>query len=106
VSDEFAKRTFSAWFDNNCAQFAQFINSSDLNAPDGRAAWAQLDLPMYTVGISAWDQGNRLEVIVIDASTGDAKVEDKEYADSEKMKLRLSALLTQLQEMLESLPPR
>ena len=81
--------------DKNQASFSEYINSHDIGAPSGRAASIQLDLPSHTVGISAWDQGNRLEVITIDVVTEEAKVEDKSYSTSDKLLARLDAFFEQ-----------
>ena len=44
-------------------------------------------------------QGNRLEVIVIDISTDESKVQDRAYSNRDKLEARLDALLQQLFEM-------
>ena len=99
MENAFAKETFKAWFDSNKASFSGLTDSKDIDAPSGRAAWVQLHTPSHTVGISAWDQGNRLEIITIDVETEEAKVEDRAYASPDKLRARLDAFLEQLAEM-------
>ena len=101
MENAFAKATLREWFNKNQASFAEYINSLDIDAPTGRAASVQLDMPSHTVGISAWDQGNRLEIIMIDVATDDAKVEDKSYSNSDKLLARLDAFIDQISRMRE-----
>ena len=101
MENAFAKGTFKAWFDSNRASFSEFIDSQDIDAANGRAAWVQLHMPSHIVGISVWDQGNRLEIIMIDVATEDAKVEDKAYSSPSQLQARLNAFLEQLSGMCE-----
>ena len=95
----FAKSIVKGWFDENQATLAEFVNSIEIDAPAGRAASLLLQMPRFTVGISAWDHGNKLEIITIDNSTDEASVEDRAYADGDKLRARLDALLKQLSRM-------
>ncbi len=99
MENAFAKEIFKAWFDSNKTSFSGLTDSKDIDAPSGRAAWAQLHTPSHTVGISAWDQVNRLEIIMIDVETDAAKVEDKAYASPDELRARLNAFSKQLAEM-------
>ncbi len=101
MENAFAKATLTEWFVKNQASFSEYINSQDIGAPAGRAASIQLDLPSHTVGISAWDQGNRLEIITIDVATEEAKVDDKSYPTSDKLLARLDAFIDQFIRMRE-----
>lgn len=99
MENAFAKEIFKAWFDGNQAFLAPFIDSKDIDTPSGRAAWLQLHMPSHTVGMSAWDQGNKLEIILIDIATDEAQVEDKAYASPDRLNARLDAFLKQLARM-------
>ena len=89
----FAKATFKEWLEANKSDLSGYIHSKDTDEKNGRAAWASIHMPKHVVGISAWDQGNRLEVIVIDISTDEGKVEDRAYSNRDKLEARLDALL-------------
>ena len=97
----FAKETFKAWFEANQPELAEFVHSKDIDAKSGRAAWASIHMPSHTVGISAWDHENKLEVIMIDIATDESKVEDRAYSSRDKLEARLDALLRQLLGMRE-----
>ena len=101
MENAFAKAALTEWFDKNQASFSEHINSQELGTPAGRAASFQLDLPSHTVGICAWDQGKRLEIITIDVATEEAKVEDKSYSTSDKLLARLDAFIDQFIPMRE-----
>ena len=58
-------------------------------------------MPSHTVGISAWDHENKLEVIMINIATDESKVEDRAYSSRDKLEARLDALLQQLFGMRE-----
>lgn len=92
----FAKETFKAWFEANEPELAKYIHSKDIDAKTGRAAWASIHMPSRTVGISAWDHKNKLEVVIIDVATDESSVEDEAYSTREKLEARLDALLRQL----------
>jgi hypothetical protein len=95
VENAFATATLIEWFNKNRASFSKHINSQDFGTPSGRAAGLQLNLPSHTVAITAWDQGNRLEIITIDLATEEAKVEDNSYSSSDKLLARLDAFIDQ-----------
>lgn len=95
MEKSFAKATLIEWFDKNQASFSEYINSQEIGTPTGQAASIQLDLPNHTVGISAWDQGNRLEIVTFDVATEEAKVEDKSYSTNDKLLARLDAFIDQ-----------
>ena len=97
----FAKETFKAWFEANQSTLAEFVHAKDIDSRSGRAAWASIHMPSHTVGISAWDHENKLEVIMIDTATDESKVEDRAYASRDKLQARLDALLKQLLGMRE-----
>ncbi len=101
MENAFVKATLQEWFNKNQASLAEHINSVDFDAPTGRAASVQLDMPSHTVGISAWDQGNRLEIIMIDVATDNATVEDKSYSNSDMLLARLDAFIDQISRMRE-----
>ena len=97
----FAKDTFKAWFDSNQTLIAEFVHSQDLDSKSGRAAWASIHMPSHTVGISAWDHENKLEIIMIDVATDQSVVEDRAYSSRDSLRDRLDSLLQQLLEMRE-----
>ncbi len=97
----FAKQTFRAWFEANQPELAGFVHSKDIDAQSGRAAWVSIHMPSHTVGISAWDHENKLEVIMINIATDESKVEDRAYSSRDKLEARLDALLQQLFGMRE-----
>ena len=97
----FAKDALAKWFDFNYPLLYTYVNKTDLDAPAGRAASIHLDMPAHAVAISAWEHENKLEIIVIDTTTDESKVEDKAYASRDKLQARLDALLKQLLEMCE-----
>ena len=99
MKTSFAKETFAAWFDFNYPLLYTFIEKTDLEAPVGRGCSIQLSMPAHTVAISAWDQGNKLEIIVIDENTGKAKVDDKAFSSREQLLARLDAFLVQFESM-------
>ena len=101
MDSAFAKETFKAWFEANQSMLSKFVHSKDIDSKSGRAAWASIHMPSHTVGISAWDHENKLEVIMIDIATEESKVEDKTYSSRDKLQARLDALLQQLLGMCE-----
>lgn len=76
----FAKATLIERYNKNRTAFSEYINSEDIGTSSGQAASIQLNLPSHSVGISAWDQGNRLEILTIDVVTEEAKVEYKSFS--------------------------
>ena len=95
----FAKDTFTTWFDFNYPLLYTFINKMHLEAAAGRGASIQLDMPAHTIDLSVWDQGNRLEIVVIDNSTGNAEVDDEAYSTREQLLARLDTFLEQFERM-------
>ena len=101
VEKAFAKATLTEWFVKNKALFSEYISSQEFDTPAGRAASIQLDLPSHTVGICAWDDGNRLEIVTINVKTEEAKVDDKSYPTTDKLLARLDAFIDQFFHMSE-----
>jgi len=94
VQDVFAISAFEDWFESNRHVFQRFTLREELADSARRVSNIQIDTPTYMVSLCAWDQGDALEIQIIDLATEKTSIEDGPCSTKGEMLARLDGFLT------------
>ena len=93
MQDAFAVIVFDEWFKTNRHCFEGFSLRFNKSMATHRVTDAEIDTPTHSISICAWDQGNSLEIQIIELATEKTTIEDGQCADKDDLLARLDKLL-------------
>ena len=93
MQDDFAIATLERWIEANRHKFEKFELRVELPAVRDRGLHVQIDTPRFGASLSAWDQGNAVELHIVDFATGDSTIDDGPCRSEKELLDRLNAFL-------------
>ena len=99
--ESFAVSCFNRWLESNRKDFERFTLREEFSARPGRSSNIQIETPTHIISLCAWDQGNALEIQVIDLSSEATNIEDGACETENELMARLALFLGWIEQIHE-----